>query len=65
MSNKPIQPERPERRGVMFVVSSPSGAGKTTLTRRMLSEMEGVEVSVSATTRKRRPDEKEGKHYYF
>ncbi len=65
MSNKPIQPQRPERRGVMFVVSSPSGAGKTTLTRRMLSEMAGVELSVSATTRKRRPDETEGKHYYF
>ncbi|WP_018996142.1 guanylate kinase [Hirschia maritima] len=65
MSNKPIQPERPDRRGVMFVVSSPSGAGKTTLTRRMLKEMNGVELSISATTREMRPDEKDGVHYYF
>ncbi len=65
MSNNPLQPNRPDRRGIMFVVSSPSGAGKTTLTRRMLKEVEGVELSVSATTRAIRPDEEEAVHYYF
>jgi guanylate kinase len=54
-----------ERRGLMLVMSSPSGAGKTTLTRRLLSEDDDVVMSVSATTREPRPGEKDGNDYYF
>lgn len=53
------------RRGLMIVLSSPSGAGKTTLTRRLLSENTGMKMSVSGTTRPPRPGEKEGVDYYF
>lgn len=65
MSSEPVQPKVPERRGVMLVVSSPSGAGKTTLSRRLLSETDGLEMSVSSTTREKRPGEVEGVHYQF
>ena len=54
-----------ERRGIMLVLSSPSGAGKTTLARRLLAYESGIEMSVSVTTRKPRPGEEEGKDYYF
>ena len=54
-----------KRRGLMLVLSSPSGAGKTTIARRLLAEVKNLELSVSATTRKRRPGEVEGKDYYF
>ena len=64
MSSDPAQRERP-RRGVMFVISSPSGAGKTTLCRRLISEVPGVELSVSATTRPPRPGESDGVDYHF
>lgn len=53
------------RRGVMLVVSSPSGAGKTTLTRQLVDEREDVELSISVTTRERRPNERDGHHYHF
>ncbi|HEY6024027.1 MAG TPA: guanylate kinase [Pseudolabrys sp.] len=53
------------RRGLMLVLSSPSGAGKTTLSRKLLEEDKGVTLSVSVTTRKMRPGEKEGRDYYF
>ena len=53
------------RRGVMLVLSSPSGAGKTTLSRRLLAADPMVELSVSVTTRKQRPGEVAGKHYHF
>jgi guanylate kinase len=53
------------RRGFMLVLSSPSGAGKTTIARRLIEEENGLEMSVSATTRPRRPGEVEGKDYYF
>ena len=53
------------RRGIMLVVSSPSGAGKTTLTRNLLEMEENVSLSVSVTTRKKRSSEIEGSHYYF
>jgi len=58
------------RRGIMLVLSSPSGAGKTTLTRNLL-EQENIDypgklaLSVSATTRAKRPSEIEGVHYFF
>src|SRR6476620_10209912 len=54
-----------ERRGLMFVLSSPSGAGKTTLSRMLVAEMPALQMSVSATTRPMRPGEVEGKDYYF
>jgi guanylate kinase len=53
------------RRGLMLVLSSPSGAGKTTLSRKLLKEDKGVMLSVSVTTRKMRPGEKDGRDYYF
>ena len=53
------------RRGLMLVLSSPSGAGKTTIARRLLAEDAGLELSVSVTTRQRRPGEVEGKDYHF
>jgi guanylate kinase len=53
------------RRGIMLIVSSPSGAGKTTLTRNLLKEEENVSLSISVTTRDRRPSEIEGVHYHF
>ncbi len=53
------------RRGLMLVLSSPSGAGKTTLSRRLLEQDEGVTLSISVTTRKMRPGEKDGCDYHF
>lgn len=53
------------RRGLMLVLSSPSGAGKTTLSRRLLDSDPEIEMSVSATTRKPRPGEQEGRDYHF
>lgn len=55
----------PKRRGLMLVLSSPSGAGKTTLARRLLEAEPGVEMSVSCTTRKQRNGEVEGRDYHF
>ena len=54
-----------QRRGLMFVLSSPSGAGKSTLARLLLSEDKNLEISVSVTTRTRRPSEVDGRHYHF
>ena len=53
------------RRGLMLVLSSPSGAGKTTLSRRLLESDSKIDMSVSATTRKPRPGEVEGEDYFF
>jgi guanylate kinase len=53
------------RRGLMLVLSSPSGAGKTTLSRMLLKADRGVELSVSATTRPKRPGEVDGRDYHF
>jgi guanylate kinase len=53
------------RRGIMLVVSSPSGAGKTTLTRNLLEQEENVSLSISVTTRERRSSEIDGVHYHF
>src|SRR5689334_15914983 len=54
-----------ERRGLMFVLSSPSGAGKTTLSRMLIDKMPGLKMSVSATTRQMRPGEVDGRDYFF
>ena len=53
------------RRGLMLVLSSPSGAGKTTLSRKLLAEERGLQLSISVTTRARRRGEVEGRHYHF
>lgn len=53
------------RRGLMLVLSSPSGAGKSTLSRRLLQTDPQIAMSVSATTRSKRPNEVEGKDYFF
>ncbi|MBN9586686.1 MAG: guanylate kinase [Afipia sp.] len=54
-----------ERRGLMFVLSSPSGAGKSTLARMLIEKMPGLSMSVSVTTRSMRPGEVDGEHYHF
>jgi guanylate kinase len=54
-----------ERRGLMFVLSSPSGAGKTTLSRLLIERVNGLSLSVSATTRPMRPGEVDGRDYRF
>lgn len=54
-----------EHRGLMFVLSSPSGAGKTTLSRMLLGKVPGLSMSVSATTRPMRPGEIDGQDYLF
>lgn len=53
------------RRGLLFVLSSPSGAGKSTIARKLLASDDGLEMSVSATTRPMRPGEIDGKDYHF
>ncbi|MEB3416885.1 guanylate kinase [Alteriqipengyuania sp. WL0013] len=53
------------RRGLMFILSSPSGAGKTTISRKLLETDEAIKLSVSVTTRPMRPGEKDGVHYFF
>lgn len=57
--------DRIARRGLMLVLSSPSGAGKTTLSRKLLDEDKNVVLSVSVTTRKIRPGEEKGRDYHF
>ncbi|HEU4401989.1 MAG TPA: guanylate kinase [Candidatus Polarisedimenticolia bacterium] len=52
-------------RGNVFVVSAPSGAGKTTLCRRLLADLQGIDFSVSFTTRSPREGEREGVDYHF
>lgn len=69
MSNKlgpsVLEEMKANRRGIMVVLSSPSGAGKTTLTRKLLKENPDMAMSVSATTRQPRPGERDGEDYYF
>ena len=56
---------QPARRGVCLVISAPSGAGKSTITRALLASEPALTLSVSATTRQPRPGEQEGQHYFF
>ncbi|MBS0602376.1 MAG: guanylate kinase, partial [Proteobacteria bacterium] len=51
--------------GQLYIVSAPSGAGKTSLVRALLTQDAQVEVSVSHTTRAPRPGERDGEHYHF
>ena len=62
-----MRPDRTRirRRGLMLVLSSPSGAGKSTIARNLLESDAGLELSVSVTTRPRRGSEIEGVHYHF
>jgi guanylate kinase len=68
MSNKPEPAAAGDaiaRRGIMLVLSSPSGAGKTTISRNILEKVDNIELSVSVTTRERRGSEIDGVHYRF
>jgi guanylate kinase len=52
-------------RGILFVISAPSGAGKTSIVRKVISQLPGVNLSISCTTRDRRPEEQDGIDYFF
>ena len=52
-------------KGMVLVISSPSGAGKTTICKKLIDEVNGIDLSISVTTRKKRKDEIEGVHYFF
>jgi guanylate kinase len=54
-----------QRRGLLFVISSPSGAGKSTISRLLIEQDQQIRLSVSATTRPPRPGEEDGRHYHF
>lgn len=53
------------RKGALLIISAPSGAGKTTICRKLLARRKDLKYSVSCTTRGPRPGEKDGKHYFF
>jgi len=63
--NEPLPGWVAPDRGALFVVSGPSGVGKSTLVKSTLSAIEGRSFSVSATTRPPRPGERDGEHYHF
>lgn len=63
--SKASDPHGFKRRGVLFVLSSPSGAGKSTIARKLLASDPGLQMSVSATTRPMRAGEVEGRDYHF
>lgn len=54
-----------DRRGLMYVLSSPSGAGKTSLAKKLIEKDQHISMSISMTTRKPRPGEQDGKDYFF
>src|SRR5512137_1429404 len=58
-------PHSPARRGRLFVIAAPSGAGKTSLVRALMQREPRLRFSVSYTTRKQRPNEKHGRDYFF
>ena len=55
----------PDRRGILFIISAPSGTGKTTLCKQLATNLPGLWHSISYTTRKPRPGEEHGRDYYF
>ncbi|OAP40583.1 guanylate kinase [Sinorhizobium glycinis] len=65
MKSATASPIRIARRGLMLVISSPSGAGKSTIARNLLEADPELSISVSVTTRAKRSSEIEGRHYYF
>lgn len=65
LNSLPSDMQSIERRGLMLVLSSPSGAGKSTIARNLLSNEPDLTLSVSVTTRARRGSEIEGTHYHF
>ena len=65
MPDTPPDPHGFRRRGVLFVLSSPSGAGKSTIARKLLAVEPELAMSVSATTRPMRPGEVDGRDYHF
>lgn len=65
MKSATASPIKIARRGLMLVISSPSGAGKSTIARNLLEADPELSISVSVTTRARRPSEIEGRHYFF
>ena len=65
MTDAEMMAQRIGRRGLMLVLSSPSGAGKTSIARRLLAEDDNLVLSVSATTRLPRPNEADGRDYHF
>ena len=62
---RPVHETETQRRGLLFVISSPSGAGKSTIARKLIEADGAIEMSVSATTRPARPGEVEGRDYHF
>ena len=65
MADQPEKIDALQRRGLMFILSSPSGAGKTTISRMLLAADDEIMLSVSATTRPPRENEIDGTHYHF
>ncbi|MGZ3306775.1 MAG: guanylate kinase [Asticcacaulis sp.] len=65
MPGTQIQKPDKLRRGLMLIVAAPSGAGKTSLCRRLVSDHSDLDLSVSVTTRNPRPGEKDGREYHF
>ncbi|UHS56164.1 guanylate kinase [Agrobacterium vaccinii] len=65
MASASIPPVHIARRGLMLVISSPSGAGKSTIARNLLEKDKNISLSVSVTTRARRQSEIDGIHYHF
>jgi guanylate kinase len=59
------KPWETQRRGMLLLISSPSGAGKTSLSRRLVADHADLTLSISATTRAARPGEEEGREYFF
>lgn len=64
MNQNPVPPPS-SRRGKLFVIAAPSGAGKTSLVKALLERMPELHVSISHTTRNKRPTEVAGREYYF
>ena len=54
-----------ENKNMIFIISSPSGAGKTTICKKLMKKLDNINLSVSYTTRNKRKNEKNGKDYYF
>ncbi len=63
--SSPVSSQPLARRGLMFILSSPSGTGKTTIAQKLLKQVDGIGMSVSVTTRAMRPGEIDGRDYHF